>query len=526
MPVGEVRIYQGVKFSKLGDHVLDHDQATILNDINQHLAASRNDFSFIRESTNRVKVPFSYAICSRSNYIAMRNYPYTNIWTFAFIDEIEYVNDNTCYIYYTIDDYHTWYQFLQYMDVFTVREHQDDSSVLNLIPEPVVPSQYVQEKVYEYNLGEYDIVLCYTDPSDQLTGYVAGRMASGAKIKHFPLRTPQGVVTMAQFFNEIEAMQGDLGSIVSAFIYPSRFISTTSAAENHAQYGFPVTQKWNIPEITSIQGYTPKNKKCFTYPYVKIVVDNGEQFNTYRPERFHEHTVLAEPVIGYNFNIVGCAMPTAELSLYPIYYDGYDDINGSSTLSQDMSSKLPMGSFPQVAIPIDTYKSWLAQNQSSQVFQIISGLATGGLNGGMSGGAVGGAVGGASAMLSGTLGFIGNQIAAEDASNHWAGSQGGSLDISQMLKGYHCQILVPPRREIQAIDRFFSCYGYQLNSVGYPNRNTRQNWNYVQVRGTYVFGAVPNDALQRINDQFNDGVTIWHNYARYGDYQDYSNPLV
>ena len=327
MPVGEVRIYQGVKFSKLGDHVLDHDQATILADINQHLVASRNDFSFIRETEKRVKVPFSYAICSRSNYIAMRNYPYINIWTFAFIDQIEYVNDQTCYIYYTIDDYHTWYEFLQYMDVFTVREHQNDAQVLNLVPEPVIPSQYVQEKIYTYNFDNYRIVMCFAD-SDQ-SGYVAGGMASTAKIKSYIIRDLQGVPRLTDFFDEIASMQGDYGEIVSIFIYPAELINISAAVEGHTQYGNPVTRTWNIPSIGSIQGYTPLHRKCFTYPYCKIVVDNGEQMNTYRPERFHQHTALADPISGYNFSIVGCAMPTAEVSLYPSYYDGYDSYNGT-----------------------------------------------------------------------------------------------------------------------------------------------------------------------------------------------------
>lgn len=523
---GDIRIYQGVKFTKDSNNVLNHNQSTLLTDLNPWLVDSLTNVSFIRETTNRIKVPFSYYNCSRCNYMAIRNYPYSGIWTFAFIDQIEYVNEGTTYLYYTIDHFHTWYEFLYYKSVKIVREHESESGPLNLIPEPVTPSQLVQDDIYRGNLGGYSIVMCYTD-SQNLSGYIAGNMVSAAKIKRFNIyRLADGVPDLTDFFNEIDAMQGEYGEIVSIFIYPTNFIDITPSVANHTQFGNPVETTWNIPRRTTIQGYTPKNRKMFTYPYLQLCVDNGEQFNTYRPERFHQHTVLATPITGYNFKIVGCALPTAELNLYPMYYDGYDTYNGTSTLDKDMSSKLPMGAFPQIAFPIDTYKSWIAQNQASALMPILTGVVTGGLSGASQGNAAAPAVNAAGAGLSGVSSYLIAEQSAKDASNHWSGQQGGSLDIAQQLKEFHCQILCPPRKEAERIDQFFSAYGYASDRFGVPNISTRANWNYVKVNGSLVYGAVPQEALESINRIFENGVTIWHSYSGFGSYGDFTNSEV
>lgn len=531
---GDIRIYQGVKFTKDNSYVLDHNQATLLQDLNPWLVTSIENASFIRETEQRVKVPFSYYNCSRCNYMAIRNYPYTSIWTFAFIDRIEYVNEFTTYIYYTIDHFHTWYEFLYYKTVKVIREHASESGPLNLLPEPVTPSQMVQDAIFRGQLGGFSIIMCFTD-ADNLSGYVAGNMASAGKIKRYNIRDLNNIPDLTDFFNDVDSMQGDYGEIVSIFIYPTMFVSITQAVANHTQYGSPVERIWNIPRRTTIQGYTPKNRKMFTYPYMQLRVDNGEQYNTYRPERFHQHTALAEPIVGYNFKMVGCALPTAELNLYPMYYDGYDSEIGSASLDQDMSEKLPMGAFPQVAFPIDTYKSWIAQNQASALMPILTGMLTAGLGSGMSGAGAGAGVGAvasgvglnmASAGLSGVSSYLIAEQSAKDQTNHWTGQQGGSLDIAQNLKEFHCQILTPPRVEAERIDQFFSAYGYSADRFGIPNMTTRQNWNYVQVSGSLVYGAIPQEAIDSINSMFNRGVTIWHSYSGFGNYGDFTNSEV
>ena len=69
------------------------------------------------------------------NYVMYRNTNYSNKWFYAFIDKIEYVNDNCTYIYISTDTYQTWMFDLKYKPCFVEREHVNDDSIgaLNMV---------------------------------------------------------------------------------------------------------------------------------------------------------------------------------------------------------------------------------------------------------------------------------------------------------------------------------------------------------------------------------------------------------
>ena len=60
------------------------------------------------------------------------------------------------------------------------------------------------------------------------------------------------------------------------------------------------------------------------------------------------------------------------------------------------------------------------------------------------------------------------------------------------------------------IDMYFQMYGYQVNTVERPNFKTREKWNYIKTVNCNVYGTVPHEDLQAIDQLFNNGLTIWH----------------
>ena len=528
----KIYIYSGVKLDREHNDVTNLSTTALMTALSGNLVASKSDYSFIRDR-GTIKANFTYTQALGCNYMIYQNPTYDNQYFCAFIDHVEYVNENTVEISYTIDLWQTWFSGLSIHDVLVEREHTSNDGAFsrdNLLPEPVTPSTMIVESVHRLDLGEYCIVCCYTptELGDDPAGYVAGEMVSGAKIKKF--RTHSGVGSnrvpdLSDFYDWVNGFQGDYETIVSIFIYPSYFVSISDAEADYTQYGFSQGKELDIPVKTSLFGYTPKNKKCFTYPYMQILADTGDAYNVYKPELFYQNNAVVPAISGYNFIVYGCAMPNAELELYPLYYNGFN--GGEGNLNYNRTEKLPLNQFPQIAFPIDTYKAWLAQCSNTALYNILEGMLTGGFGGGLSAGGAGALAGSAQAGLSGVGSYaITSNVTMKEQSNKWMGSQGGSIDLALDTLEYDIKIMAPPLTEIRAIDDFFSMFGYATERTKVPNIATRTNWNYVKVRGTCAYGNAPAEALTMINDILNRGVTIWHNATNIGNYGDMSNAEV
>lgn len=513
-----VILYSGVKFTKNYDDVVDIYGSNLIAALNSHAVLTVSDFSFIRK-TGQIQINCTYATALTVNYMAFKNTNYSSKWFFAFVDNIEYRNEHAILIDYTIDIWHTYMVDGSYLDCYVQREHvsNDTNKKNNLVVEPIQPKTHVCDSMYTKALTDWCIVVCYTAKSNEdYAGCIIGnKMVSAGKLKKIVINISDNVPSLADFKTFVDTFQGDFSSIISMFMYPADFAATSETYSN------PVDETFTISPFSSVQGYTPRNLKCLTYPYTYILADSGDAVNTYRLEYFTLN--MAEQNPGYKFLISGAKMPTAELDCFPIAY------NGSSTGQPNVTEKLPMASFPQVAFPIDSYKAWLAQCQSSALIGAAASFASSAVgNAGsaaIGGSGAGAAVGVASSAVGGALGFWATDTAAQDASNKWTGSQTASIEIAKGLKGFRFKVMCPPVSELKAIDDYFSMFGYQVNRVKTPNTHTRQHWNYIQTSGQAIAGTIPQEALSKLNELCNRGITIWHNYDRLGHYYDNNNNM-
>ena len=75
------------------------------------------------------------------------------------------------------------------------------------------------------------------------------------------------------------------------------------------------------------------------------------------------------------------------------------------------------------------------------------------------------------------------------------------------------------------IDDFFDMYGYKTCRVKTPNSNHRENWWYTKTVNANITGNVPNDAMNKIKQAYNDGLTFWKNPANFLNYS-VSNGII
>lgn len=68
------------------------------------------------------------------------------------------------------------------------------------------------------------------------------------------------------------------------------------------------------------------------------------------------------------------------------------------------------------------------------------------------------------------------------------------------------------------IDNYFTMYGYKVNTLKVPNINGRKHWNYIKTIGSIITGQAPNDAIIKLKEIFDNGITLWHNTDTFLDY--------
>lgn len=106
---------------------------------------------YVRTGEDSIKVALKTAALYDCNYIMFQNTGYKDKsgrsrWFYAFIDRVDYVNEETSEIFYTIDPMQTWLFDYKFADCMVEREHvRDDGIGKNVISEPVECGEYMQE---------------------------------------------------------------------------------------------------------------------------------------------------------------------------------------------------------------------------------------------------------------------------------------------------------------------------------------------------------------------------------------------
>lgn len=459
------------------------------------------------------------------NYVMYRNDAYSNKWFYAFIDNMQYMNDNMTAISISTDTWQTWQFDLTYKRCFVEREHVNDDTVgANRIPEDLEIGEL------RYNGMAMDIAktdfstgyLCLgvtelISPFDSnpLTNWltVYGGLFSGLNYMLFDsLVSLQRVI---DYYNKNKT--GD-GGIQTIFYVPKAFVDasdpkrqtyTLSSQSNTAEViwleptesAVHITTSMHKP-INFIYGYTNiKNNKLKTYPYAYFTISNnaGTEIE-YRYEDFPEDTMP--------FAVDMTLCPSMAMKFYPQNYLGSYD-------TKQMWEQGVIGAkTPQCSWHTDYYTNWLTQNAVN--------VATGPVSTAMQAVqnfAFGNPFGVASSIFNGITSQVNAKYQAKLMPDQIHGDvNAGDIAFSagRTCFTYNQKCIMPQFASI--IDNYFSMFGYKVNDVKIPNITGRANWNYVKTIGCYIEADIPQEDLQDIKNMFDRGVTFWHNPSTFCDY--------
>lgn len=494
------------------------------------------------------------------NYVMYQNTAFGQRWFYAFITKVEYINNAVAEVQFMIDPMQTWFFDYQLQQCFVEREHSATDIVGdNLLAEPVPLGEYLTDQYAPQEGGRVNrldsvkiCVACSFGVEENiyegvrvftLTGAGGGMydgIFSGTDYVLFD-NTIHGAQEMRDFFEQV-ALNLKSEGIIDVFYVPSYFVTGRNSGDSAPDFVHQVPKR-----VTgSIDGYTPKNKKLYTYPYNFLYVTNYRDSVIYQYEFFNTHlpNVIDDGYCGFEVRGEFTANPC--VTLQPNFYKGHASYWDESFI---------LKGYPHCTFNTDVFKAWLAQ---TTVDLIGTGIGT--LIAGMfspSAAALVGGTGVANALSDDTWRYsaqqryqeqqeyetvvpnnrvyyqdirtnvlsreIGNVI-SDGITHYLAPAQmGGRNSGDATLIKYHEQNFHFFNKHITAeyakiIDDYFSTFGYATNRLKVPNRNVRPHWCYTKTVGCVITGSIPADDAKAICAIYDRGITFWKNGNEVGNY--------
>lgn len=259
----------------------------------------------------------------------------------------------------------------------------------------------------------------------------------------------------------------------------------------------------HIEQDVTIDGYTPRNNKCYCYPYCYIeLTNNNNNSIQLKWENFNANEGKAY------FQLFSTLSTSPSISVYPRAYKGLTDNIEHSVTYKD---------FPQVPFKYGVFTNWFALNENQLdfgVFKAIYNTATEIASSGTWGAIM-------PTLGQGAMSLVSQQMMIEDKSktpDKIVGENNGNFLMQQGYVGIYVNKVVAKAEYIETIDNFFTRFGYQVNTTKAITITNRENFDYVQTTECNLTGDIPQEDIEELEAIFNSGLTIWHNENTYGDW--------
>ena len=461
-----------------------------------------------------------------------QNKKYNNKWFYAFIKDMKYENDECTTIEIETDVIQTWLFDYEIKPSFVEREHVNDDTVgINTVPEGLETGEYVVNK--EHTLDMYEDC----EPVIAVTELPGGNDSDKQVFCQF-----NGLFQGCAFITGgEEGIFGDFGgianiikhyvdngkaeSIQSIFMAPTYLtehslftktgwkgtISYGLVKESKTPYGATFVNK-NKP--STIDGYTPRNKKLLTGEYCYLNLDNNVgNCGQYKYENFSGDK--------FTFSYDMCLVPGISSKIYP---------NNYQNLVSNFHHSMSCGKLPICSWASDVYTNWMTQNGvntalsvASGVLQIGAGLAMGLGTGGLGWAIGGGTVAGGVSTIAGTMAQVHQQSYTPPTLQ--GNLNGGDINFGLKLHNPTLYEMSIKKEWAERLDKFFDMFGYKVNMVKTPNKAHRGRWWYTKTIDINIDGSIPGNDMQKIKNCYNNGITFWRNADEMNNY-DLSNDIV
>lgn len=556
--------------------------------------------SYQRHSKNSIRLECLADDIYNVNYLMFQNTAYGNKWFYAFINNVEYINNVTTEITYTIDVMQTWYFDYTLGTCFVEREHTlTDVVGENTVPEPVDGGEpYIQEyNEYMYPKEEtnpliFALVVYYiptqgkyisgigTDYTykvgidESLRGSIKNGIYTGAISYEYPMTMGDDVIETRKWIDALFKTLDEISATVISVqqvpyqAWSDEILGTGPRIKSINQpLSFSVGSGTSEYPRTDI--YTPKNKKCYTYPYSYMVITNNKgDERTLFWEQSASKTANGRQQI--RIQISSAVAPICEIGARPMNYMGKEVNYDEGVLLND---------FPMPSWSENTFDRWWAVNKYQFMYNTVTDAITtlanvggavavgGAVGAGMSvasatpvlgvgqavvprspaasigaqtlGGMSGGSTGGVeiSATPTSILPVVDNVVeyaTRKRAPNKGRGNLSSSgLPVLERRIGFSMYSMGSKPEYIKIVDEYFSMFGYKICRLKIPNikavakSELRPQWNYIKTTTCIIDNLnAPADVDEQLQSIYNSGITFWMNPNNVGKYNLDNSPQV
>lgn len=519
------------------------------------------------------------------NYASFQNHRIVNGRTYskmyyAFIDKVEYHNENASTFYYTIDVLQTWQFDWELTDCMVVRQH----TVSDLIGEHTISEGFDvgdliiehQEKLYKKDkcvitatkgidttrakwenvqdaqIGNTRIITKYPFYEEYLHRQIEhnfqdrktnntpnpfytycvplnGEAARSLKIGDTYYAAPVSeeefnegvsVITPISARSILEAIEyhGFSDALINVQIAPNEITPTIEETRDMVHH----SSNDEVETITADFRPTlnPRNYKT------KYGIKNNKMmsypFFQYVMRAGSNNYTYKPELFDDNVSFTAwCVIyPTVEAAIAPNNYSGVVGCNDEFTLIRN--------DFMEIAAEQNTYTTWWNRNNTKVALGMVSSalttsanVATAGAFGGLQSGVKSG-IGGGASLINTSLGYLGDITYYSKLPDKMVGGLGNGNVTRQGVTNddytFTFEVVRPKAELIRIFDDFFTRYGYSIRRTTTPNIKARPHYTFIQTSGSDIQGVIPADDKKKINDIFDRGVTFWRDYENFGDF--------
>lgn len=466
--------------------------------------SSKTKHNLTKQTYQRVnrgvaRIGISADKCYECNYMMFQNTSYGSKWFYAFITNVEYVNNEVCEVKFEIDELQSWFYSCELKECFIERNHSIlDEINENTVPENVPLGEYVHSNVKNKFYTDLRVWVQYTKSNKEtdksVNGGIYGNIYSGLETIMIPNYDADSIN------NVLTNLLSEGNDIVNVYLAPESF----RGVQGKAEVIDSEIKQGNVGSDVTLDGYTPKNNKMYTYPYnfCNVCSSSGDSTD-YLFELSGK---------GTTFTIFNNSVGVANSILTKQGYKGLD-IN-----TQDI---VTLNGFPLCSWSENGYLSYIATQAQADATKSLLGIV----------GVIGSFIGGLNPLVGvgGAL-TVGSKLT--DIANIKRQPQKicGNTNSSYIWAnngffGFTFSRVTVRREYAKLIDNYFSMYGYAIKQVGLPNINSRPHWNYIKTQGCNIVGEAPSSSISKICDIFDNGITFWKNGEEVGNYELDNSPV-
>lgn len=563
VPSGIIQLMKGVHLDNRYAHTIYFENETAQNTyFTSKVTHTFNAQSYTRHNSDVVRLKVAADSVADCTYLRFQN-KNNGKWYYAFINYVDYINENVTAITFEIDVMQTWFFQTGHniKPCFVDREHVSvDTFGIYHAPETPKTDEYIYSWIKDTQLFDnYNmIVQTSQEPS---TGFMFDNNAYvGCKTMRMSVTDETTAEAASALIGRALGGSWDKNeqsaNLIDMYDFPSSF-SDTNIADNVHSVSFAKPVSFNYGGTT----YTPKNNRLFSNPYSMLLVTDYKGENS-----LYEWEMFSDPS-DINFTLRGNFMGGGTIICYPRNYGGLDN---------NFDSGLLINNFPKRAYSYDAYSAWVASggmtrlNEQKNIVQMqgmartmetvgdMFGVAKVASDVALATEATAATSGVLTPVLVGQIGKAGQtisqsaantisrQAAQREAQNNIEytfkdakyapdivfGSISADIAVSHRILDFNFISMFPKKDEAIRIDDFFSTFGYSIKEVKQPILTGRKHWNFLKTKGAVIGGNMPSSSRQAIADIIDSGIFFWKNGDEIGNFRievtdgSINNPIV